>query len=207
MDAALDLFVYAPVGLVLAAVGEVPKLAAVGRAAVDDRLASARVVGRFALVAGRRQIERRLTAALANFAGGMGPTRVSDDAGSGCGPSLGVTTRPARAPSDAAGSRPPVQAGMAPAQAGTAGMAPAQGGTAGMASAQDGTARTAPAAKGSGAAKLAIPGYDSLSASQVVQRLAGLDDDELRAVRTYEATNRGRRTILSRAEQLQRPQP
>ena len=45
-------------------------------------------------------------------------------------------------------------------------------------------------------AELAIPGYDSLSASQVVQRLAGLAPPELEAVRTYEAADRGRRTNL-----------
>ncbi|MDQ6782341.1 MAG: hypothetical protein M3063_02620 [Actinomycetota bacterium] len=50
---------------------------------------------------------------------------------------------------------------------------------------------------------LAIPGYDSLSASQVVQRLAGLAPDELEAVRAYEAATRGRRTILARVSQLQ----
>jgi hypothetical protein len=52
---------------------------------------------------------------------------------------------------------------------------------------------------------LAIPGYDSLSASQVVPRLAGLDDDELELVRRYEAGRRGRKTILSRIAQLQEP--
>jgi hypothetical protein len=50
---------------------------------------------------------------------------------------------------------------------------------------------------------LAIPGYDSLSASQVVQRLAGLASDELRAVGAYESATRGRRTILARVAQLQ----
>jgi hypothetical protein len=50
---------------------------------------------------------------------------------------------------------------------------------------------------------LAIPGYDSLSASQVVQRLASLSPAELDAVRRYEAANRGRRTILARVTQLQ----
>lgn len=52
-------------------------------------------------------------------------------------------------------------------------------------------------------ASLAIPGYDSLSASQVVQRLDGLSRDELEAVRRYEASGRGRRTILARVSQLQ----
>jgi hypothetical protein len=52
------------------------------------------------------------------------------------------------------------------------------------------------------AGELAIPGYDSLSASQVVQRLAGLTDGELAAVARYEEAHRGRRTILNRVEQL-----
>jgi hypothetical protein len=49
---------------------------------------------------------------------------------------------------------------------------------------------------------LAIPGYDSLSASQVVQRLAGLSPGELRDVRAHEESHRHRRTILNRVEQL-----
>lgn len=50
--------------------------------------------------------------------------------------------------------------------------------------------------------RLAIPGYDALSASQVVERLAGLSPDELAAVRHYEAGHRRRRTILGKIEQL-----
>jgi hypothetical protein len=49
---------------------------------------------------------------------------------------------------------------------------------------------------------LSIPGFDTLSASQVVQRLDGLNRTELVSVRTYEASTRGRRTILSRVDQL-----
>jgi hypothetical protein len=49
---------------------------------------------------------------------------------------------------------------------------------------------------------LAIPGFDTLSASQVVQRLDGLTRAELVSVRTYESSTRGRRTILSRVDQL-----
>jgi hypothetical protein len=51
--------------------------------------------------------------------------------------------------------------------------------------------------------ELAIPDYDSLSASQVVPRLTGLGEHELEQVRRYEAGGRGRRTILSRIAQLQ----
>ncbi len=54
---------------------------------------------------------------------------------------------------------------------------------------------------------LAIPGYDSLSAPQVVQRLAGLSSEELELVRQYEAGTRHRKTILTRISQLQPAQP
>ena len=60
---------------------------------------------------------------------------------------------------------------------------------------------SAPAARSR--AELSIPGYDTLSASQVVQRLAGLSADELEDVRDYESGTRGRRTILSKIAQLQ----
>ena len=50
---------------------------------------------------------------------------------------------------------------------------------------------------------LAIPGYDALSASQVVQRLEGLNGTELDAVRAYEEATRGRKTILAKIDQLQ----
>ncbi len=59
------------------------------------------------------------------------------------------------------------------------------------------------AGNGSGSpSSLAIPGYDSLSASQVVQRLEGLSLPELEEVRAHEAAHRQRRTILHRVEQL-----
>jgi hypothetical protein len=50
---------------------------------------------------------------------------------------------------------------------------------------------------------LAIPDYDSLSASQVVPRLDGLTTDELEAVREYEHATRARKTILNKIVQLQ----
>jgi hypothetical protein len=50
--------------------------------------------------------------------------------------------------------------------------------------------------------ELPIPGYDALSASQVVERLLGLSVRELQAVHAYETANRQRRTILGKIEQL-----
>ncbi len=64
-----------------------------------------------------------------------------------------------------------------------------------------------PPAPGAGAgapdaAGLAIPGYDTLSASQVVPRLEGLTPSELDAVRAYEAATRARKTVITRIDQL-----
>jgi hypothetical protein len=49
---------------------------------------------------------------------------------------------------------------------------------------------------------LPIPDYDELSASQVVERLEGLDRDSLDAIRRYETEHRGRNTILGKIAQL-----
>ncbi|MEX0666080.1 MAG: hypothetical protein WD598_15120 [Acidimicrobiia bacterium] len=51
---------------------------------------------------------------------------------------------------------------------------------------------------------LAIPGYDDLSASQVVDHLDDLSSTDLEAIREYEAAHRARNTILGKIEQLTR---
>ena len=72
----------------------------------------------------------------------------------------------------------------------------------------NGKARNGEHANGSRAADetaalaLAIPEYDQLSASQVVERLDGLTPAELDAVRAYELAHRGRNTILGKITQL-----
>jgi len=67
-------------------------------------------------------------------------------------------------------------------------------------------ARVAPEAAAAAAdidpGDLPIPGYDLLSASQVVPRLESLTADELELVGRYEAGTRGRRTILAKVAQL-----
>lgn len=50
--------------------------------------------------------------------------------------------------------------------------------------------------------ELPITDYDELSASQVVQRLEGLDAEALESVRRYESAHRGRNTILGKIAQL-----
>ncbi len=185
LDSALDLVLYAPVGMAVTAAEELPKLAAKGRSRLASQIAMARMVGRFAVAQGRKELNRRLgyTAAPDNgraqterppageSGGGVGGAGMGGEGGVSAGGVAGSDThRRARAVGETQRAR----------AAGPAGS-------------------EHPASPGG----LAIPGYDSLSASQVVQRLAGLAPDELVAVAAYEAAHRGRRTILTRARQLQ----
>jgi hypothetical protein len=59
-----------------------------------------------------------------------------------------------------------------------------------------------PAADAPNVDDLPIPDYDELSASQVVERLEGLERDSLELIRRYEAAHRARNTILGKIAQL-----
>ena len=168
LDRMLELLVYAPVGLALAAKDELPRLVDRGRRGVASQVLLARFVGRLAVKHGTKEAGRFLEQAMERVAtpgpvGGSGaPFEASAAADEPWSP-------PAPSPSNGNG--------------------------------QDRSGAAAPDAPEE--AELAIPGYDSLSAPHVVQRLGGLAESELDAVRRYEEAHRGRRTILSRIAQLQ----
>lgn len=177
LDAALDLVFYAPIGLAITAAEEVPKLAAKGRRRFTSQWTTARVVGQFAVSQGRRQAAQRFSRPEPSATGR--PTTV-------VGGPVGVPPAgpaPSTSPAPPSGPEPsvPLSAAASPVPV------PAPGPAGPVPTAHD----------------LAIPDYDSLSASQVVQRLAGLAEPELDAVGRYEAGTRGRRTILTRVAQLQ----
>jgi len=175
LDRAVELLVYAPLGLAVAARDELPQLIARGRKEAEGQVGMARVVGRFAVDRGQKEAVKLLRQAGRRLAGlGLVP-----DPARGGGPS---SSPPGASPAEPAA---PAATGPAPEAAGDRAAARAQG-----ASRPD-------------AASLAIPGYDSLSAPHVVQRLDGLSGDELEAVRAYEAAHRARKTILGRIAQLQ----
>ncbi len=268
-DVLLDLVVYAPAGLVMAAAEELPRLAARGRQELERQTATAKVLGQFAVKFGHGEIEKRLTrlfpAPTTTSSSTTAPPTVGGKSG-GPGSSTGPTPstgappgpgamRDSGAPSDAGvaasstGPKPstgptprspgptPRSPGPTPRSTGpaphTTGPAPHTTGpaphTTGPAPHTTGPAHSSPAepvrtpavappGRGSftstgptdarrSATDLAIPGYDSLSASQVVQRLDGLDPTELEAVRAYEVSHRARRTVLSKADQLQSGPP
>ena len=167
LEDALDLLVYAPVGLAISAVEELPKMIERGRDVLESSVGAARVIGRVAVNQGRVEINRIVSQ--------------WNDLGSVLR-SGAVTTKPARerpdAPAPLHDARPAPAPDRSPANR---------------------TAKRAPAAPPT----LGIPGYESLSASQVVSRLDGLTAEQRNAVKEYEGATRGRRTILGRIAQIE----
>jgi len=158
VERAIELMVYAPIGLAMFARDVGPTLLGQfverGKARVDElqkqvenQVLQARIMGQFAVAEGERRIKREVEQRF----GREDPV-----------PAPRVEAHPA-APTRASGngSRPKADASGLP-----------------------------------------IQDYDELSASQVVARLAGLSGEELDAVRVYEESQRQRRTILTRIEQL-----
>jgi hypothetical protein len=172
----LDLTVYAPLGLALAVSESFPDLVRKGRSRLGPQIGLARTVGQFAVRQGFQQL-RGLVAQRPSFPI-WSPFGHEDEPRPTTKPSEPADNGNGRSnhrPGSTTASRPAPRTARAPGAA------------------HDGSVA---------AAHLAIPSYDTLSASQVVQRLAGLSREEVEAVRAYEAATRGRRTILSRAEQL-----
>ncbi|MEY2569309.1 MAG: hypothetical protein QOE35_3838 [Actinomycetota bacterium] len=180
VERAINLFVYAPVGLLTLAREELPHIIEKGRQELTNQATVAKMMGEYAVAEGRKEASRRL-----------------EQAGDAVGSLRAVTDRrtngPAPAASTTAASPPPAPSPPAPP---TPAPAPA-GATPPVVTPAPAPGPVAPAV-----GALAIPGYDALSASQVVQRLAGLSGPELEDVRAYEAATRGRKTILNRVEQL-----
>jgi hypothetical protein len=195
----LDLALYGPVGLALSVVEAVPGLVRKGRARLAPQVGMARTVGEFAVRQGYNHFVGFATSrGVFPFAATTANTINGAD-----------TTPPGGADGGGVHDGPGAPAQATPTQAAPTQMAPTQ-----MAPAQavEGEADQSPAAaphpppqaplgelRASG---LAIPSYDSLSATQVVERLAGLSREEVAAVAAYEAATRRRRTVLVRAQQL-----
>jgi hypothetical protein len=181
LDQALDLFVYLPVGLALTAREQLPHVIDKGRKRVASEVTMARAVGQFAVTMGQKEAEKALRTATSRLVAPPGAGRPGPRPGPSYETGSGRSSTSAPSRGDGAG---------------------VANGSASAATANGQSARP----NGQAAppvASLAIPGYDTLSASQVVQRLAGLAPAELEAVRSYEAATRQRRTILTKVAQLQ----
>jgi len=213
----MDLLVYAPAGLLFTAMDELPQLADKGRRRVEGQVTTARVVGQFTLQLARQRLRHRLRAAspppatpATSEPTGSAPLtadrprshlRTSTTSATPVPATPGASTSRTRpAPGNPVAPKPP----EAP-PASTPPMSPPA--TFQRRDAREVQGIHIPGGEGNPAgagdlAGLAIPGYDSLSASQVVQRLPGLTKGELRRVLAHESAHRHRRTILNRAEHL-----
>jgi hypothetical protein len=186
-ERAVDLLVYAPVGVALYLRDTVPTFVNLfvsrGRAELGHR---------------RRQAQGQVSQAksLGEFAVGVGGPKVREHVEKGIAMArkgaeavlAGVAGEDA--PDMPGGAPPPTDERAPTRERPTAAARPTPAG-------ETATATVTPTA-----ATLGIPDYDELSASQVVERLDGLQAGELDAVRAYEEAHRARRTILYKIEQL-----
>jgi hypothetical protein len=172
LERLLEAAIFAPLGIAAMVREELPKLVARGHQEAN----MAKAMGQFAVTIGRSELEKRL--------------KQVAERPSQSRPAPGPASAPAP---DAKPAKPASAKPAAPTAAAKVRTPP----VAATASSGNGSSVTVHDAQ-----SLAIPGYDSLSASQVVERLAGLNAEELAAIGSYESAGRGRRTILNRVAQL-----
>lgn len=199
LERGVDLFVFAPVGVAMFAKDTVPTFMKmfVSRGQTElqqqqktlrDRVNQYRTVGKFAVKYGGPEVKRQAGSKL------DGARRVCEETFSGLivnrgGGKSTPSSPPAAAPAPApAADKVEVRAPVTT--------------TNGNRSGNGNVAASVPASSAPPAPELAIPEYDQLSASQVVERLEGLTAGELDTVRDYELAHRGRNTILGKITQL-----
>lgn len=175
----LDVAIYAPIGAVLLASEQIPAFVAKGRARLEGQVAAARMLGRMAVATARSRVGETVASTWSRRGSPAEADLHGDVAGSPAGDGRAEADAPRSDPDGAAGDAPPAASGRGDGDGGR-------------------RVRAVP-----DVGSLAIPGYDALAASQVVQRLEGLSPEELATVRCYEEATRGRRTILGRITQLQ----
>jgi hypothetical protein len=167
---------------------ELPSFVDKGRQRVQLQVGNARIVGRYVVTRGQRQLTDRIGSVLHGMDGGGGGGG-GDSAGDG---------------RDGAGGSHGGGGGGVDGASGQ--WAPGRDRdrvTSYVASPRPEPTRVAPPDPAAAAiVERALADYDTLSASQVVRRLESLGPDELHAVQRYEASTRNRRTILNRAGQL-----
>jgi hypothetical protein len=183
VERALRLFVYGPVGLACYLRDSAPTFMDVfvsrGKREIDGA---------------RRAVEERLGLAKSAPAPPTAQQRVADGLGN-----LGKVAAQA-----AAMAGPVVSAATnAAANAASSMSAPRPGGIPSVGNPETAVRGAAAAGAGNGSTTdLPIPGYDGLSATQVIERLDGLSRGALERVRLYELAHRARRTILASIDQL-----
>ncbi len=181
-DLLWDYGVYAPIGLAVSIAEEIPRLSDKGRGRASGQIGVARVIGKMAVEQGKRELDKLVNGASRRDGASRHPREDSSTAAGDAEPVIAARIKPGRDDPPVPGDNRAVT-GYPPRLAGE------------------------PRDPGGQVGSLAIPGYDTLAASQVVQRLSSLRPEELEAVRVYELSTRGRRTILHRISQLTSDRP
>lgn len=191
LDQLVELFVYAPVGLLYEYPEVIPKLVKRGRSQVQLARLLAQMAANQARAGGsggRSGGLPPLDTLAAVLAPGLGEAagaacnalaRLATDLGAAVG--LAPQPPPAGAPANAAGpSGASAERSETPASA-------------------------APSDEEAEAAPLPIAGYDDLTAREVIGLLEDLSPRQRQQIRAHEAANRGRKTILAKLDQLDVP--
>jgi hypothetical protein len=193
----LDLLVFAPVGVALTVVEDLPGLIGKGRQRFETDVQNARVIGHFVVTHGQREVVERVGKLLhreAADSGGDGANDVENDVANhetdrattaAVTPLTGAAVAPPARPSSTPSARPSSTPSARPSSTPSAPNPKPNADPADVAIVEG-----------------ALAGYDTLSASQVVRRLESLGPDELEAIHRHEASHRNRRTILNRAHQI-----
>jgi hypothetical protein len=174
----LDYLLYAPLGAVVVAAEELPHLAERGRERFERQVGAAELIGRLAVAEARRRLS-----ALSGSSDGpvSGPQARS--------PLSRAISAPVDTSAPEAPQRPLPPEGDRGPKVSRSHPAPRMGASMDVAASPQ-------------RHELPIPAYDTLAASQVVERLASLTPVELEAVRKHESATRRRRTVLHRISQL-----
>lgn len=207
VEHAVEALVYAPIGLLFERASILPQLVEKGR----NQVTMARMLGQFAVQQGRQEATKAAgklqdqAAGVLEFIGGsVAPIHGSAPEETPSNPRPGAPLRPLKKTPGAAREAARHVAGASTPTADRPAAAASSAPTKKTSARKAAPTSAAASSNGAGSASgLAIPDYDGLSASHVVNRLDGLSADELEAVRRYEAAHRGRKTILSKVAQLQ----
>jgi hypothetical protein len=183
VDQLLDLFVYAPIGLLYEREDVLPRLVNRGR----NQVQVARVLSQLAVQRGQGQLEDRLSEVVGPSAVNL--ARVLTEIGA----MLGLTPPP-QPPADTTTAVPTTRE-------------PADGTRTGdsteLGDGSDGTAgNRLRGAEPAQAASLPIARYDELPAREILPLLADLTPSQRRRVRDHEASHRNRKTVLHQIERL-----
>lgn len=197
IERAVELLVYAPIGLAMFAKDTMPTFLKMfvsrgqtevskHRKTAEQQAGQYRTIGHFAVKYGGPEVQRRAGGAVDTF------RRVAEDTLGTIAAAAATKPVPARQPDAPAGPAPAATTPSPPTRTAAPAPAPTAAPTRPSVSAADAPDLDA----------LPIPGYDLLSATQVIERLEGLTAPELVAVRAYEITHRARTTILGKISQL-----